>query len=56
MQAWQAGVDRNSSRRTQLGELLGAYSLNEWVRALTLTLTLHVEPPLILKDLVQLLQ
>ncbi len=45
-------VDRNSSRSTQLGELLGAYSLNEWVRALTL----HVEPPLILKDLVQLLQ
>ncbi len=54
MQAWQAGVDRNSSRSMQLGELLGAYSLSEWVRALTLTL--HVEPPLILKDLVQLLQ
>jgi hypothetical protein len=54
MQASQAGVDRNSSRSTQLGELLGAYSLSEWVKALTLTL--HVEPPLILKDLVQLLQ
>jgi hypothetical protein len=42
------------SRSTQLGELLGAYSISEWVRALTLTL--HVEPSLILNDLVQLLQ